>query len=184
MQYRRTWRLYLGRAKHAISHKDFRDTLFFVKREVDCEYKMTLIKDFLHATKIANEPVRDINRWRIFWTKSRIRQVYPNYPMRLNQAVGFSSRSYRSIGGRRSVTKSKIAVLTNDAPKRATRGISSLKNTSAAWSKDRFRFSCKNIICCSFPRCLHVEISHCSFYRIIYMTRHVHSYTIILEDEI
>lgn len=55
--------------------------------------------------------------------------------MRPNQAGGFSSpRDYDRIGGKSDATKSKIAVLTNDAPKRADKGgtYSSLKNISAA----------------------------------------------------
>lgn len=42
--------------------------------------------------------------------------------MRPNQAAGFSPRYYRRIGGKSAATKNQIAALTNDAPKRATRG--------------------------------------------------------------
>lgn len=42
--------------------------------------------------------------------------------MRLNRTAGFSPQDYCRIGGKSGPTKSKIAVLTNDGSKRATRG--------------------------------------------------------------
>lgn len=98
---------------------------------------------FVCGAGIANEPVRRT------WHKSpanflnkiaRIRQLYSNYPMRLNRAVGFSSWDYRRIDRKRAAQKAKLPYLQMmRRNERQGSTYSSMKNSSTAWSKHRFR---------------------------------------------
>lgn len=95
---------------------------------------------------------RDINRRRIFWTKSRafVKSTEITWWGWIRSPVFLRGITVVSAA-RAAQQKVKLPYLqTMRRNERQGAIYSSLKNTSAAWSQDRFRFSCKNVICYSF----------------------------------